>query len=85
MASFGTDGTGLTAKVLQHAHITVASSAMCNDIINVIPERDQFCAGDPKGPSICRGDSGSGLMFKSNLWNEEIYSVHVSHMILQVL
>lgn len=72
------DVTGHIAKILQNAHIPISTSAICHHVINIKPHGDQYCAGDPKGPNICSGDSGSGFAFKTIEWNEEKYYVHVS-------
>lgn len=79
LTSFGIDGSGSPATTLQHALVPIQPSFKCNDVINVIPQGDQICGGDINGFTICRGDSGSGLAFKSTEWDEDKYSIHVSY------
>lgn len=80
MSSFGTDETGGPAKELQYAKIGILSSANCHEQIRIIPGHDQYCAGNINGPNLCRGDSGSGMVFKSLEWHEDKYVIHVSSL-----
>ncbi|KYM99092.1 Coagulation factor X [Cyphomyrmex costatus] len=74
VAGFGRTAFGESSAVLQALTVPVIPPSQCRSASqNANTERfitnDKFCAGYTNGSSICDGDSGGGLVFKTNsLW-----------------
>ncbi|KAI4475004.1 hypothetical protein M0804_014560 [Polistes exclamans] len=74
VAGFGFTASGSTSPLLQLTTLPYVSDIQCKDINNsVIYEQyitnDKFCMGYTNGTSVCDGDSGGGILFKTReLW-----------------
>ncbi|KYN18744.1 Very low-density lipoprotein receptor, partial [Trachymyrmex cornetzi] len=74
VAGFGRTALGESSAVLQALRVPVIPLSQCRSASqNVNTEQfitnDKFCAGYTNGSSVCDGDSGGGLVFKTNsLW-----------------
>ncbi|XP_011705946.1 PREDICTED: coagulation factor IX-like, partial [Wasmannia auropunctata] len=74
VAGFGRTAFGDSSAVLQTLTVPVISTSQCKSASqNASTEQfitnDKFCAGYTNGSSVCDGDSGGGLVFKTNgLW-----------------
>ncbi|XP_024871719.1 coagulation factor IX-like isoform X1 [Temnothorax curvispinosus] len=74
VAGFGRTATGKSSAVLQALTVPVISLSQCRSTSQSVNmeqyvTNDKFCAGYTNGSSICDGDSGGGLVFKTNdLW-----------------
>ncbi|XP_024873756.1 modular serine protease-like [Temnothorax curvispinosus] len=74
VAGFGRTATGESSAVLQALTVPVISVSQCRSASQSVNTEqyitnDKFCAGYTNGSSVCDGDSGGGLVFKTNdLW-----------------
>ncbi|KAK9305193.1 hypothetical protein QLX08_003707 [Tetragonisca angustula] len=74
VAGFGKTIYGSLSPILRKLEVPYVSFDQCkslntNNNIEQILTADMFCAGYTNGSAVCEGDSGSGLVFKSNgLW-----------------
>ncbi|XP_011157636.1 modular serine protease-like [Solenopsis invicta] len=73
LAGFGRTAHGESSALLQALTVPVISLSQCRSVSqNANTEQfitnDKFCAGYTNGSSVCDGDSGGGLVFRTNLW-----------------
>ncbi|KAG5307515.1 FA9 factor, partial [Acromyrmex insinuator] len=74
VAGFGRTALGESSAILQALTVPVIPLSQCRSASqNANTEQfitnDKFCAGYTNGSSVCDGDSGGGLVFKTNsLW-----------------
>ncbi|KAG5324322.1 LFC factor, partial [Pseudoatta argentina] len=74
VAGFGRTALGESSAILQALTVPVIPLSQCKSASqNANTEQfitnDKFCAGYTNGSSVCDGDSGGGLVFKTNsLW-----------------
>ncbi|XP_011705099.1 PREDICTED: vitamin K-dependent protein C-like [Wasmannia auropunctata] len=73
VAGFGRTAHGETSAILQALKVPIISFSQCLSETQRANTRqyvnDKFCAGYKNGSSVCDGDSGGGLVFKTNgLW-----------------
>ncbi|XP_071564591.1 modular serine protease-like isoform X2 [Temnothorax nylanderi] len=74
VAGFGRTATGESSAVLQALTVPVISVSQCRSASQSVNTEqfitnDKFCAGYTNGSSVSDGDSGGGLVFKTNnLW-----------------
>ncbi|KAI4491871.1 hypothetical protein M0804_003263 [Polistes exclamans] len=81
VAGFGRTNTGLnnidsgsSSSILQFVFLPYVPLNQCKSSINSVDSEkfitdDKFCAGYTNGTSVCDGDSGGGLVFKTkSLW-----------------
>ncbi|XP_043524481.1 modular serine protease-like isoform X3 [Frieseomelitta varia] len=74
VTGFGKTIYGSLSPILRKLEVPYVSFDQCkslntNNNIEQILTADMFCAGYTNGSAVCEGDSGSGLVFKSNgLW-----------------
>ncbi|XP_011705943.1 PREDICTED: uncharacterized protein LOC105461159, partial [Wasmannia auropunctata] len=71
VAGFGRTAHGETSAMLQALIVPVISFSQCisasqNANTRQFITNDKFCAGYRNGSSVCDGDSGGGLVFKTN-------------------
>ncbi|KAL2725296.1 ATPase family AAA domain-containing protein [Vespula squamosa] len=74
VAGFGRTALGPSSFILQSVTLPYVPLNQCRSAGNTVQSEkfitiDKFCAGYTNGTSVCDGDSGGGLVFKTgNLW-----------------
>ncbi|CAG7831077.1 unnamed protein product, partial [Allacma fusca] len=78
VAGLGYDEKNQLSPTVKYAEFPVVDQAVCKKALGHTMPLNTFCAGFQNGTSVCKGDSGGGLVFPVISGQQSRYVLKVS-------